>query len=131
MLLALVPGMEDEWYSGGDTHLAQGHGGAIAATTTGAAAAKRGPYGDSFTPPTSQSGMAGQQVRCWCWPRPIYLPFGSSSVRRKQGKNDRVRRVMFGTVVYCCCIERSRRTARAPFVRSIERVASTPDTPAL
>lgn len=63
--------MEDEWYSGGDT-LAQGHGGAIAATT-GAAAATRGPYGDSFTPPTSQGGMAGQQVGLWCRPRPVYL----------------------------------------------------------
>lgn len=51
--------MEDEWYSGGDTAgTAAGAGGAIAATTS---VAKRSPYGDSFTPPTSQGRLAGQQ----------------------------------------------------------------------
>lgn len=55
--------MEDEWYSGGDTAVPAGAGGAIAAT---AGAAKRSPYGDSFTPPTSQGGLAGQQVGLFC-----------------------------------------------------------------
>lgn len=50
--------MEDEWYSGGDP--TNGVGGAIAG---GGGAA----YGDSFTPPTSQSRLASQQVRKWCF----------------------------------------------------------------
>lgn len=40
-----------------------GAGGAIAGA---AGAAKRRPYGDSFTPPTSQGGLAGQQVCVSC-----------------------------------------------------------------
>eukprot|EP00903_Cladosiphon_okamuranus_P015888 g14674.t1 len=50
--------MEDEWYSGGDTGVPAEAGGAIA----GATAATRSPYGDSFTPPTSQGGLPGQQA---------------------------------------------------------------------
>lgn len=57
------PDMEDDWYSGGDTGVPPGAGGAIAGAT---GAAKRRPYGDSFTPPTSQGGLAGQQVGLIC-----------------------------------------------------------------
>ena len=56
--------MEDEWYSGGgDTAVPAGAGGAIAGPT---GAANRSPYGDSFTPPTSQGGIPGQQVGLSC-----------------------------------------------------------------
>lgn len=54
--------MEDEWYSGDNTNTA-----AIAAVVPGASPPTAGVvgkgFGDSFTPPTSRSGMIGGQVR--------------------------------------------------------------------
>ncbi|CAN0125992.1 unnamed protein product, partial [Ectocarpus fasciculatus] len=53
--------MEDEWYSGADT--TDGTGGGGGGALAGGGAKQRTPYGDSFTPPSSQSGiMAGQQA---------------------------------------------------------------------
>lgn len=57
--------MEDEWYSGADT--SDGTGGGGGGALAGGGAKQRTPYGDSFTPPSSQSGiMAGQQVPLQC-----------------------------------------------------------------
>ncbi|CAM9577286.1 unnamed protein product, partial [Ectocarpus sp. 13 AM-2016] len=53
--------MEDEWYSGADT--TDGTGGGVGGALAGGGAQQRTPYGDSFTPPSSQGGiMAGQQA---------------------------------------------------------------------